>query len=324
MDYYRVCDNFNIYPLIEKYQGMTIEELFPNHQIISNQMGDFLEITHKPINIHVNLDLNLSKKNLINNLKVVPFIGEEIELFLKRRGISNLYDLRHVFKYGKHAKQMIDLIKEQDIKSLSNNQYVYDIDISFCFNLNELLFLDIETLDIYDSPIIIFGYGYYKNSSFHIKILFAREISEEIAICEHLKNEILPKFKCFITYNGKSFDIPYLVNRFMYYFESNPMISENDTPYESLNTLYHHIDLYHNCRRKFKGLFYNYTLTDMEKLILNFYRENDVPGNLIGFCYRNYLKDPYRYIGPIKECIDHNYYDVYSMPLILDKLLNYQ
>ena len=322
MDYYRVCDNFNINPLIEKYQGTTIEELFPDHRTISNKMGEFLEINHKPINIPLNIDLNLSKKNLINNLKVVPFIGEEIELFLKKRGISNLYDLRHVFRYGKYAKQIIDLIKKQDFKGLSNNQYVYDIDISFCFNLNELLFLDIETLDIYDSPIIIFGYSYYKNSSFHIKILFAREISEEIAICEHLKNEILPKFKCFITYNGKSFDIPYLANRFMYYFDSNPMISENDTPYESLNTLYHHIDLYHNCRRKYKGLFYNYTLTDMEKSVLNFYRENDVPGNLIGFCYRNYLKDPIRYIGPIKECIEHNYYDVYSMPLILNKLLN--
>ena len=82
MDYYRVCDNFNINPLIEKYQGTTIEELFPDHRTISNKMGEFLEINHKPINIPLNIDLNLSKKNLINNLKVVPFIGEEIELFL--------------------------------------------------------------------------------------------------------------------------------------------------------------------------------------------------------------------------------------------------
>jgi uncharacterized protein len=322
MDYYRVCDNFNINPLIEKYQGKTLEELFPSHQIISNRMGEFLEITHKPLNISSNIDLTLSKRNLIKNLKVVPFIGKEIESFLKKRGINTLYDLRHVIRYGKYAKKIIDLVKDQDFKGLSNNQYVYDIDISFCFNLSELLFLDIETLDLYDSPIIIFGYGYFENSSFYIKILFAREISEEIAICEHLKNEILPRFRCFITYNGKSFDIPYLANRFMYYFDSNPMISKDDTPYESLNTLYHHIDLYHNCRRKFKGLFYNYTLTDMEKLILDFQRDHDVPSNLIGFCYRNYLKNPYRYIGPVKECIEHNYYDIYSMPLILNKLLN--
>ena len=37
--------------------------------------------------------------------------------------------------------------------------------------------------------------------------------------------------------------------------------------------------------------------------------------------YKKYQKNPNRYIGLIKECIEHNYYDVYSMPLILNKLL---
>ena len=322
MDYYRLFDNYNITPLIEKYQGKTIEEIYPNNKVISNKMGKFLDIFYDPLNLPINIDLKLSKQNLTNNLKIVPSIGEEIESFLKKRGIKSVYDLRHVFRYSRDAKQLIDLIKAQDFKKLSTNQYIYDIDIGFCFKLNELLFLDIETLDLYDSPIIMFGYGYFKKSSFYIHILFAREVNEEIAICEHLKNEILPKFKCFVTYNGKSFDIPYLANRFMYYFDFNPMISDNDTPYESFNTVYHHIDLYHNCRRKFKGLFYNYTLTDIEKYLLNMNRNNDIPSNLMGFCYRNYLKDPSRYIGLIRECLEHNYYDVYSMPLILHKLLN--
>jgi uncharacterized protein YprB with RNaseH-like and TPR domain len=141
-------------------------------------------------------------------------------------------------------------------------------------------------------------------------------------MCEHLKESVLPNFKCFITYNGKSFDIPYLANRFMYYFDSNPMIGMNDTPYEIVNSKYHHIDLYHNCRRKFKGIFNNYTLTDMEECLLNMKRENEIPGSLIGYCYRKYLKNPEKYIGLVKECIEHNYFDVFSMPFIFKKLLD--
>jgi len=42
---------------------------------------------------------------------------------------------------------------------------------------------------------------------------------------------------------------------------------------------------------------------------------------LVGTCYRKYLKDPERYIGLIKECVDHNYYDIYALPLILQNIL---
>ena len=99
------------------------------------------------------------------------------------------------------------------------------------------------------------------------------------------------------------------------------MISDEDTPYKCFNTKLHHIDLYHNCRRRFKGEFNNYTLTNIERQLLNWERENELPSSLVGYCYKKYKKNPERYIGLIKECIEHNYFDVYSMPLILYKLI---
>jgi uncharacterized protein YprB with RNaseH-like and TPR domain len=99
------------------------------------------------------------------------------------------------------------------------------------------------------------------------------------------------------------------------------MISENDIPYEKNNTKFHHIDLYHNCRRKFKGMFESYTLIEMEDKLLRWDRHNELPSNLVGLCYKKYKRDPERYVGLMKEVIDHNYYDLYSMPLILQKLL---
>jgi uncharacterized protein YprB with RNaseH-like and TPR domain len=107
----------------------------------------------------------------------------------------------------------------------------------------------------------------------------------------------------------------------MYFFDENPMIAENDVPYERNNTRFHHIDLYHNCRRKYKGSFENYTLTDMEEKLLDLKRDNEMPSGIVGLSYKKYLNAPLRYVGLVKEVIDHNYWDIYSMPLILQKLL---
>jgi uncharacterized protein YprB with RNaseH-like and TPR domain len=101
------------------------------------------------------------------------------------------------------------------------------------------------------------------------------------------------------------------------------MISEDDTPYDNCNTKFHHIDLYHHCRRLLKGRFQNYSLTNMEEKLLNWTRDNNLPSNLVGLCYRKYKENAERYIGLIKEIIEHNYYDIYSMPLILQTLLTY-
>ncbi|MEJ2250162.1 MAG: ribonuclease H-like domain-containing protein [Candidatus Lokiarchaeota archaeon] len=179
-----------------------------------------------------------------------------------------------------------------------------------------------ETLGLYDSPIIIIGIGYYTSNNFVISQYFTRDLEEEIAMLDHFKEKIFPQFKCLISYNGKSFDIPYLANRFLYFFDENPMISEDEIPYEVINTIFHHIDLYHNCRRKYKGRFSSYTLTAMEEELLNLTRENELPSYLVGVCYKKYQKNPEKYIGLIKECIDHNFFDIYSMPLILKKLLD--
>ncbi|MFX1297094.1 MAG: ribonuclease H-like domain-containing protein [Promethearchaeota archaeon] len=320
MDYYYNIESFDITQQIQQYKGKKLEEVFQNQRTIKNQMGEFIELKWVDDNFPL-VDLGKSKRNIIKNLKTVYYIGENIENYLFRRGIRDLIDLKAHLRYSHSANKILNLIHERNYKKLNKNRYVCDLDVVFCFDLEEILFLDIETLGIYDSPMIIVGVGYYKNKRFHIDIFFARELEEEIAICDHLRKEILPNFKCFISYNGKTFDIPYIANRFLYYFDKNPMISEDEIPYENVNTKYHHIDLYHNCRRKFKGSFSDYTLTNMEQELLKLERKNKLPSNLVGTCYRKYLKNPEKYIGLIKECVEHNYYDIYTLPLILRKIL---
>jgi len=322
MDFYFNSNGFDITQVVEQYKGKKLEDLFPNHIIIKNKMGEFMELVWKEEEFPIDLRLNATRRQLLRNLKTVYYIGEHIELQLMKRGVRTLYDLKANIKYQEAANGILKLIENKDYEALCDNKYVNDLDAAFCFTLQDLLFLDIETLGLYDSPMILVGSGFYNKGTFEIHLFFARDIEEEMAICEHLRKEIFPNFRCFVTYNGKSFDIPYMANRFLYFFDENPMISEEDIPYEAHNTLYHHIDLYHNCRRRFKGEFRNYTLTNMEEKLLNLKRENELPSSLVGYCYQKYKKNPDRYIGLVKEIIDHNYFDVFSMPLILKKLLS--
>jgi len=321
MDYYYNFESIDIYPFIKGYEGKRIEDLFQDNRVIKNNLGEFMEIIWKESTFPCDINLDKSRKRLLHNLKTVYYIGDKIERKLIRRGVKSLYDLKINLKYMNSATTLLKLIKTKDYNSLCENRYISDLDVAFCFNLEDLLFLDIETMGSYNSPIIIIGIGFFRKEVFEIHVLFARNFTEEISICEHLKNEVLPHFKCFVSYNGKSFDIPYLSNRFLYYFDENPMITKEDIPYENYNTKFHHIDLYHNCRRKFKEEYEGFTLTNMEEKILNVKREIDIPGILVGLCYRKYLEDNLKHAGLIKKIIEHNYYDIYSMPLILQKLL---
>jgi len=320
MDYYKF-ESFDITPLVEQYRGQRLEDLYQNYHIIRNGMGEFLEFFWEEKDIPDDINLFKTQKKILKNLKTVNYIGEFIEKKLNQRGIRTLIDLKYHLNFSNPANQIINLIKSKDYKTLAQNRYINDLDLCFCFKIEDLLFLDIETLGIIDSPVILVGIGFFKNKKFEIHLFFARELDEEIAIYEHLKNQVFPNFKCFITYNGKTFDIPYLATRFLYFFDENPMISEKDTPYEKCNTKYHHIDLYHHCRRIYKGQFNKYSLTNMEEKLLRWKRDNTLPSNLVGLCYRKFKENSDRYIGLIKEIIEHNYYDVYSMPLILKTIL---
>ena len=322
MDYYYNFDSFDINVFLDQYRGTKLEDLYDQNSIINNSFGSFMEINWSIENPKWKLDLLNTRKNLLRNLKAVYYIGDKIEKKLLKKGVKSILDLKLHTRYNKYALELIDLIKQKEYKLLLQNRYIYDLDVSFCFDIHDLLFIDIETLGIYDSPIIIIGLGYFQDNSYQIKLLFARDLEEEIALCEYFRNKILPNFKCFVSYNGKSFDIPYIANRLLYFFEENPMISKNEVPYENANTKYHHIDLYHNCRRKYKGLFNNYTLTNMERKLLEMQRENELPSSLVGFCYQLYLEDPQNNVGLIREVINHNYWDIYSLPIILSRLLS--
>ena len=94
MDYSYNFETYDISRLADQYKGKEIEGLFPNHTIVRNKMGQFMEIVWKEEEFQCNIDLSLSKRKILRNLKTIYYIGDNIERQLNRKGVKSLYDLK--------------------------------------------------------------------------------------------------------------------------------------------------------------------------------------------------------------------------------------
>jgi len=91
MDYYKF-QSLDITRFVERYSGESLEDLFQNQKIIKNDMGEFLELSWEIADFPFDMNLQITRKNLISNLKTVYYIGENIETYLMNRKIRNLID----------------------------------------------------------------------------------------------------------------------------------------------------------------------------------------------------------------------------------------
>lgn len=112
------------------------------------------------------------------------------------------------------------------------------------------------------------------------------------------------------------------VNHF--FINKNPNRSEDDNdikwPLSIIDYVYSnfiHFDLYYAIRRTYGTLLENFKLTSVEDMILDFQRKDDLPSAEIPDIYRSWMKDKSQYMGGMLKIIEHNYYDVVNMGLLL-------
>ena len=133
MDYYYNFETFDITHLAEQYKDKKIGDIFPNHTIVRNSMGQFMEIIWKEESFQCDLNLSLSKNKILRNLKTVYYIGENLERQLNKKGVKSLYDLRINLKYNISAHRVLDLIENKKYRSLCRNKNIYDLGCCILF-----------------------------------------------------------------------------------------------------------------------------------------------------------------------------------------------
>ncbi len=168
--------------------------------------------------------------------------------------------------------------------------------------LGRMLFIDTETSGLSGGAgtfAFLIGVGRFQADGFLLQQLVIRDPAEEPAMLLYLSN-LVDSNTIFVSFNGKSFDIPLIQNRFIL----------NRFP-DRLRELAH-IDILHISRKLWRRHLPSCTLKDLEVSIIEFTRSSeDVPGWMIPDIYFEYLRtgNP---VG-LSDVIYHNAQDIVSL-----------
>jgi uncharacterized protein len=162
-------------------------------------------------------------------------------------------------------------------------------------------FLDTETTGLAGGTgtyAFLIGVGSIDASGFRLRQFFMRDYGEEASLLSRLA-EYLEPFEVLVTYNGKAYDQPLLETRFR-------MVRARH-PFDRMT----HLDLLFGARRLWKLRLESCRLVDLENRILGVEREGDLPGELIPYCYFDFLRTQRAFkLVPI---FHHNAIDILSL-----------
>ena len=238
---------------------------------------------------------------LTKDLHLIYGIGDATVTKLNQAGIFNLADLLQHPRWQKAAADLIKIIEKRDLKRLIDYGAT-DFQLLSFFSPETIKFIDIETLGLYYMhPVFLIGVLYFQSGQGYIKQFLARSFEEEKAILKATTEE-LADTKVIASYNGRSFDLPYLKSRMKYHQLT-----------EELKTF--HVDLLRPARAKYRCVYPNCRLITLERELFQQVRIDDVGGSEIAEYYYRYLDTgEYKWIHPI---LQHNAIDLLSMAKLL-------
>jgi uncharacterized protein YprB with RNaseH-like and TPR domain len=176
------------------------------------------------------------------------------------------------------------------------------------FDPRRAVYLDTETtgLELATATIpFLVGVGFVEGERFVIKQLFIDRIEKEKQALRYL-GDLLGDRGQFVTFNGKTYDIPLLKTRYIF--------NRLDTHIERWLDL----DLLHLVRRIYKRRIQDCSLVSCERNVLGFLRENDIPGDMIPAVYVSFLRENRPGLLPL--VFHHNIQDIVAMVALLGSL----
>jgi len=174
----------------------------------------------------------------------------------------------------------------------------------------QITFIDTETTGLSGGSgtlAFIIGVGRIEDQKFHLVQFFLDEPSNELNLLIALE-EFLASSKVLVSFNGKSFDIPILKNRYILNGQPNPFLKLQ------------HIDLLPVARRLWRERLQSRTLGNLEFEILQISRkQDDIPGWMIPQMYFDFLHEGD--FAPMERVLYHNAMDVLSLSNLLTEII---
>jgi len=164
------------------------------------------------------------------------------------------------------------------------------------------IFFDIETTGLGTGSgtyAFMVGFGTFEGGQFCLRQYLMRDYDEEGALL-YLLSEQMRSHAWWVTFNGRSFDLPVLQTRFI--CGGHPEMPLARAP---------HLDLLYPARRLWRKRLRSCALSSLETHVLGLTRESDVPGWLIPDLYFDYLRHGEAY--PLCQVFVHNALDILSL-----------
>ena len=176
------------------------------------------------------------------------------------------------------------------------------------FDPRRILYLDTETTGLAGGAGTVafeVGLGRMTDAGFEITQLVMRDYPEERFLLEKVAGA-LADTDVICTFNGKTFDVPLLRDRFL----MNRMRPDAlDRP---------QIDLLHIARRVFRLRLQRCRLANLEEAVLGIPRDHDLPGSEVPQRYFDYLKTGN--FGLLEDVLRHNEQDIASLCVLLARM----
>lgn len=168
-----------------------------------------------------------------------------------------------------------------------------------------VVFFDTETTGLNNEPLFLVGMLCHDAGGAYIRQLLARDYAEEAAVLGEARR-LLAQAEVIVSYNGITFDVPYLRNRLLYHRMGKLELPE-------------HLDLLPVARRKLGRSLGNCRLQTLERHLCGRERCNDIGGAQIPQAYHDFVAEGDA--GQLRRIIEHNSFDVITLAEITAHLL---
>ncbi|MBM4762078.1 ribonuclease H-like domain-containing protein [Bacillus sp. B15-48] len=165
----------------------------------------------------------------------------------------------------------------------------------------DLFFFDTETTGLgggVGNTIFLLGHASIQGDSIILTQHILPQPGAEVALYKNFLESI--DYTTLVSYNGKAFDWPQVKTRHTLIREHVPKLPS-----------FGHFDLYHAARRMWKHKIERMKLTVVEKEILDFERDDDIPGYLAPMIYYDFLER--KHPEGLLRVIKHNELDILSL-----------
>lgn len=292
--------------LLKRHEGQKLDDIFQGETCKSEQ-GSCYRIEESEKFKIKRIEKDKARSAILSNLKLLYGIGEAKERNLKEDGYETIEDLIGHPYHSQRAEEFIGKLHRSPMECISEclpGSHPNQLYSSSFREIEDFLFFDIETMGLKDVPVILIGMARISGGKINVTQYLATKFTEEKAMIHSFLSDLNDK-TIFVSFNGRSFDMPYIRSRAYQYGIRR-------------NLRHHHLDLLYFSRRTWGGKLPNCRLQTLEKHLFNMERHEDVPSSQVPSFYKTYLETDN--IGPLVPIVEHNKIDVITLARILSRL----